>query len=275
MNTQWGMMSMELERETGWQLHPLGGNTGQAYMGIRNEEKLFLKRNSSPFLAALSVEGITPRLVWTKRIGNGDVLTAQEWCNGRTLNKDDMKSARVAQLFAKIHTSETLKRMLQRVGGIVYYPEDMLSQYVSELPFELLEQELLYRVIETLKKTVPYTPNENLTVCHGDVYRKNWLLSDTNHLYVVDWDSAMIADPIYDLAMLLSKYVPEEEWGEWLSSYGVEHTMELDKRLKWYAVLIDLQFISELHKDSRYQRMNEILHQLEERMKNWFNHTDL
>ena len=69
---------------------PVGGDTGQAYMGIRAEEKLFLKRNSSPFLAALSVEGITPRLVWTKRIGNGDVLTAQEWLNGRTLASEEM-----------------------------------------------------------------------------------------------------------------------------------------------------------------------------------------
>lgn len=76
---------MDFEIDTGWKLLPVGGDTGQAYMGIRAEEKLFLKRNSSPFLAALSVEGITPRLVWTKRIGNGDVLTAQEWLNGRTL----------------------------------------------------------------------------------------------------------------------------------------------------------------------------------------------
>ena len=86
---------MELERETGWKLHPIGGDTGQAYMGTKDEEKLFLKRNSSPFLAALSLEGISPKLIWTKRIGNGDVLTAQEWCNGRNLFKDEMHSSRV------------------------------------------------------------------------------------------------------------------------------------------------------------------------------------
>ena len=104
---------MELERETGWQLHPISGDTGQAYMGIRNEEKLFLKRNSSPFLAALSVEGITPRLIWTKRIGNGDVLTAQEWCNGRTLEKEEMNTPQVPQMLGRIHESEALKRMLK------------------------------------------------------------------------------------------------------------------------------------------------------------------
>ena len=266
---------MELERETGWQLHPIGGNTGQAYMGIRNEEKLFLKRNTSPFLAALSVEGITPRLVWTKRIGNGDVLTAQEWCNGRTLLKDEMRSSRVAHMLKKVHESSTLKRMLKRVGGIEVYPEDMLSLYMSDTSFSLMQHELLFFTVETLKKNIPYTPESILSVCHGDVYRKNWLLSDINHLYVVDWDSAMIADPAYDTAMLLSKYVPEKEWDTWLSYYGETLTQEMDKRIKWYALLIDLQYISELQKEGRFHRMNAMLLQLETRVKEWFNLTDL
>lgn len=38
---------MNFEQETGWTLHPLNGETGQAYMGIKNEQKLFLKRNTS------------------------------------------------------------------------------------------------------------------------------------------------------------------------------------------------------------------------------------
>lgn len=71
----------------GWQLYPLGGNTGTAYMGTKASQKVFLKQNASPFLAALSVEGITPRLVWTKRLASGDVMTAQEWLNGRTLRR--------------------------------------------------------------------------------------------------------------------------------------------------------------------------------------------
>ena|SRR5699024_7556200 len=265
---------MELERETGWQLHPISGDTGQAYMGIRNEEKLFLKRNSSPFLAALSVEGITPRLVWTKRIGNGDVLTAQEWCNGRTLYKEEMASPRVAQLLGKIHSSDTLKRMLKRVGGILFYPEDFLSQYMTDLPYDLLQHDLLYRALETLKQAAPSVNETELTVCHGDVYRKNWLLSETNHLYVVDWDSAMIADPAYDLGMMLSKYVDEADWGNWLAWYGNKTNKEFEKRIKWYAIMIDLQYIKQLHSEGRYHRMNTMILQLERRLGNWYHHTE-
>ena len=78
--------NMEQNMDAGWELHPIGGDTGQAYMAVRAQERVFLKRNSSPFLAALSGEGIAPKLMWTKRSGNGDILTAQEWLNGRSFN---------------------------------------------------------------------------------------------------------------------------------------------------------------------------------------------
>lgn len=76
---------MNLNLENGWQILPIGGDTDTAYMGIKSDQKVFLKRNTSPFLAALSLEEIAPRLIWTKRISTGDTLTAQEWLNGRSL----------------------------------------------------------------------------------------------------------------------------------------------------------------------------------------------
>jgi len=63
----------------GWQLKPAGGLTGDAYIATKDNRKLFIKRNSSPFLAVLSAVGIVPKLIWTKRMENGDVITAQEW----------------------------------------------------------------------------------------------------------------------------------------------------------------------------------------------------
>ncbi len=66
------------------------GDTGKTYIGMRDEDKVFIKRNTTPMLAALSREGITPKLVWTKRMGNGDTLTAQEWLEGRLLTPNEI-----------------------------------------------------------------------------------------------------------------------------------------------------------------------------------------
>ena len=71
-----------------WEIVPAGGATGAAYFAQHEEQRLFLKRNSSPFLAVLSAEGIVPKLVWTKRLENGDVITAQQWMSGRELKPE-------------------------------------------------------------------------------------------------------------------------------------------------------------------------------------------
>ena len=61
-------MDIQLGQE--WNLSPIKGDTGKAYIGSRENDKVFVKRNTTPMLAALSKEGITPRLIWTKRTGN-------------------------------------------------------------------------------------------------------------------------------------------------------------------------------------------------------------
>lgn len=81
-----------------YDIAPAGGETGQAFVATHEDEKFFLKRNSSPFLAALSVENIVPKLVWTRRVENGDVITAQKWVNCHILTREEMVGPRVAKL---------------------------------------------------------------------------------------------------------------------------------------------------------------------------------
>ena len=61
-------------------LTPLKGNSGKAYMGTYpNGDRVFVKMNTTPILAALAKEQIAPQLLWAKRLGNGDMMSAQEW----------------------------------------------------------------------------------------------------------------------------------------------------------------------------------------------------
>ncbi|WP_373472124.1 phosphotransferase family protein [Carnobacterium alterfunditum] len=248
---------MDFEIDSGWKLHPVGGDTGQAYMGTRAEEKLFLKRNSSPFLAALSVEGITPRLMWTKRIGNGDVLTAQEWLNGRVLTKKEMSSPEVAKLIGRIHNSATLRRMLARVGGEVVTPKQLIQKYEEKLSLDLQDHPLLSVILKKLKSEVDLMSTVETKVCHGDIYRKNWLLSDQNRLYLVDWDSAMLCDPAMDVSMLLCQYVSKDSWVDWLEHYDTEMTEELKSRIVWYALMNYLLQTKKHHQDTWFHEMNK------------------
>ncbi|WP_125702888.1 phosphotransferase family protein [Lacticaseibacillus daqingensis] len=252
---------MDFDLDPGWSLSPVGGTTGGAFMGVYAHEKFFLKRNASPFLAALSVEGITPKLIWTKRISTGDVLTAQEWLNGRTLTREQMNSTMVATLLAKVHRSTLLKRMLQKVGGVGQTPAQLRDQYVVDLPKALRDHPLVAAVSQTLR-TLPQPP-ATLRVCHGDLNHKNWLLSDANKLYLVDWDQASLGDVAFDLSVVLINYVPRGEWGQWLAAYGATLTPGLLARIEWYGQLHLLNEIKQNYEKQHYTEMNRALLQLD------------
>lgn len=256
---------MNFEQETGWTLHPLNGETGQAYMGIKSEQKLFLKRNTSPFLAALSLEGISPKLVWTKRTSNGDILTAQKWCNGRTLYKTEMNMVRVAQKLKGIHASETLKKMLKRVGGQTYQAEDCLTDYFTGLPTDLRYHPTLSQATKLLKKQLDTLPvPSEYCVCHGDASHKNWLLSDEHELYLVDWDSVVLADPAYDMGQYLARYCKQIDAEQWLDAYDDQLTEAFRRRLDWYRLMMSLLDIKASYMSGRFHKMNAMIIQLNE-----------
>ncbi|WP_436373280.1 phosphotransferase [Cytobacillus sp. BC1816] len=247
-----------------WEIVPAGGATGEAFYAKHEEQRLFLKRNSSPFLAVLSAEGIVPKLIWTKRMENGDVITAQQWLNGRELKASDMNQESVAKLLRKIHSSKPLLGMLTRMGKSPLQPETLLCLIEEELDCDLKEQAAVIQSVDFLKKEVSHIHCEENTVCHCDVNHNNWLLSENNQLYLIDWDGAMIADPAIDLGMLLYWYIPKEEWPNWLERYGIQLTDNLLLRMNWYVIAQTLTSI-QWHKNKfRYQEMEKWLSYLDE-----------
>jgi thiamine kinase-like enzyme len=222
----------------GWSVYPAGGATGEAYFAVDHSgnQRLFIKRNSSPFLAVLSAEGIVPKLLWTKRLESGDVITAQKWIKGRELKANEMNDAFTSDILQKIHCSKELLSMLKRIGKTPLTPEDILKSILFEVEnmeySTLLDQAVAYlqNDISIVNSTSQYV------VCHCDVNHNNWILSEEGQIYLIDWEGAMIADPALDIGMLLYSYIPKDEWTNWLSRYGLEFTTNLEKRMHWYVV---------------------------------------
>lgn len=246
----------------GWEITPAGGATGEAFFAKHQEQKLFLKRNSSPFLAVLSVEGIVPKLVWTKRTENGDVITAQQWLNGRELTPDEMSQERVAKLLKKIHDSAPLLSMLLRLGKEPFEADMMLMELESELDSELLSLSTIQSSLGFLQENLGNIRHEEYVVCHSDINHNNWLLSDDNQLYLIDWDGPLIADPALDIGMLLYLYIDREKWDSWLMQYGLELNDDLLLRMKWYYIAQTLLSIQWHRSKERFEEMHHWIERL-------------
>ncbi|MDX1258206.1 phosphotransferase family protein [Exiguobacterium sp. K1] len=221
----------------GWTLTPAGGITGEAYIASTGQSKLFLKRNSSPFLAILSADGIVPKLLWTKRIYSGDVISAQQFIEGQELEPEMMERPEVARLLGKIHDSKELLFMLQQLDQRPIEPDELLRQCrLYFQPAELAQPELIEQAIDYLSERLTYVRTDEQVVCHSDLNHNNWLVGTDGHLYLNDWDDAIIADRAYDLGMMLYSYVDEECWPEWFAHYGHPLTKDLKQRMYWYVV---------------------------------------
>ena len=250
--------------ERDWEITPAGGATGEAFFATNSQQQLFLKRNSSPFLAVLSAEGIVPKLVWTKRLENGDVITAQQRLNGRVCKQAEMSERRVARLLKKIHESTPLVKMLERLGKSPENPHLMLKELESTLTDSMLKIEIVKVALDYLRAHVDYLTFNQWTVCHGDVNHNNWLISDEEELYLIDWDGAMIADPAFDIGPLLYWYAPKNEWAAWLEQYGLELTADLELRMKWYVIVHTIQSIRWHEEKERFEEMDHWLNFLKQ-----------
>ena len=170
-----------------------------------------------------------------------------------------MTQNRAAKLLKKIHESRPLLTMLERLGKTPYEARHMLAETESSLDADLLELQYVKKSLFFLKKEVANIQCEEWAVCHGDVNHNNWLLSDQNELYLIDWDGAKIADPALDIGLLLYWYIPRKDWSTWLKRYGKELSPEFELRMQWYVnayTLLDIQW----HKNkSRHQEMNQRL----------------
>ncbi|TWI56917.1 phosphotransferase family protein [Halalkalibacter nanhaiisediminis] len=227
---------MEFFLGDGWRVQPAGGATGEAYIAQQGEQTVFLKRNSSPFLAVLSAEGIVPKLLWTKRLENGDVVTAQRWVQGRELKAYEMKENRVAALLAKIHGSSELLDMFKRIGNEPLTPYVIVENLRRQLQEHHIEDDIIERGMSYLLDTLEQVRYEHVAVCHCDINHNNWILDEEDQLYLIDWDGATVSDPALDLGLLLYSYIPEPEWELWLEEYGLSFGESLRERMHWYVV---------------------------------------
>jgi thiamine kinase-like enzyme len=261
---EWEVTHLEFFLGDEWTIAPAGGSTGAAYCAQNESKRLFLKRNSSPFLAVLSAQGIVPKLVWTKRLENGDVVTAQQWLEGKELNPEEMQHPEVAKLLSKIHHSSELLDMLMRIGKKPLKPEDVLFKVKNKVKLNKRAafQLEIHQALKYLEKMLPYVHYDKLVVCHCDMNHNNWLLSQTGQLYLIDWDSAKVGDPAMDIGMILHAYIPHEEWDNWLESYGTTRDEHLMNRVNWYLVVNEIKYFIWHQNRLEVKEAAQRLHQL-------------
>ena len=238
-------------------LTPLKGKSGQAYIGTYpNGDKIFVKINTTPILAALAKEQIAPQLLWAKRLGNGDMMSAQEWLDGRLLTRADMNSKQIIQVLLQMHKSKPLVNQLLQLNYKVETPLDLLLSWERSAPYQISENAYLQSVVAEMKRNLPDFKKDYATIVHGDVRHSNWVITTSGLVYLVDWDSVRLTDRMFDVAHILSHYIPEVRWKEWLTYYGYRYNETVLKKLYWYGQYAYLCQIAKYYENADLENVN-------------------
>lgn len=251
---------MAFDGRNEWRMLPLKGSSGEAFMGIKDDEKVFFKRNSSPFIPSLSAEGLAPKLMWTQRTYSGDLLTAQEWKNATQLSREEMQSVTIIDLIKQIHQSEHLLILLKRVQSTAFKPLDFIDLYFDQLPASLAQHQFFNLIIRSLEDLVDDDFYQcRYTVCHGDLNHNNFMIDEDQKLFLVDWEGVKIADPLSDITWFLLQYLQPSEWMEWFKLYEFEFDSTFYKRVKWYSLMNCLLLIKQYTIENRPQQVNQFI----------------
>lgn len=252
---------MTTEKE--FQLIPLKGKSGQAYMGLYPDgEKIFVKYNTTPIIAALAKEQIAPQLLWSKRTTNGDTMVAQQWLDGRLLERQDMNSKQIVQVMMRLHQSKNLVNQLLQLDYRIENPFDLIRSWEQQAPKQLQDNTYLQSIVMELKKKLPDFNAEKATIVHGDVRHTNWVITTSGLIYLVDWDTVRLTDRMYDVAHLVSHYIPQKHWRDWMSYYGFKDNDLVMKKFYWYGQLSYLRQILTFFELKQMDKVNQEIYDL-------------
>ncbi|MBU0278800.1 MULTISPECIES: phosphotransferase family protein [unclassified Gemella] len=240
--------------QMGW---TLGEQYEEDYYFSREDNKYFIKKNTTPLIATLSAEKIVPKLKWTRRLSNGDVIIAQDFENGRTLLADEMTDPRIPKILSRVHNSVKIKKLMQTQGFKETTALSSLRNLEKILSEELLRNSDIAMVFNYLKNNVPIT--ETFSPCHADLHKDNWLLSDSGKLFLVDWEQSILGDAAIDISFILYRYIPQKDWDLWLESYGIKSSLAYRLKLKWYMSFQSLVMVVWYHEKQQFAEMNEWL----------------
>lgn len=244
-------------------LTPLKGKSGKAFLGTYPDgQRVFIKFDPPPILLTLAKEQIAPQLLWVERLNDGRNMAAQEWLQGRILNERDMTSKQIVHILHRLHKSKHLTNQLLQQNQRIESPYDLLTHWQMHVPEAIKNNTYLKGISEELRRSLPDFNRDEATIVHGDVRHSNWVITTSGLIYLVDWDSVKLTDKMYDIAYLLSHYIPSLHWEGWLAYYGYENPQTLLPKIKWYGQLIYLSQIVHYYKANDLQNVNKEIYAL-------------
>ncbi len=226
---------------------PEHGWSDASYVAERRGYRVFVKLGaSSDVLQRVAEIGVAPAVLAAGEYQDLSYVI-QEFVEGRFPDHGwfEPHVDEVARLFRLVHRDSLLRALVKSPA----HPR----------PRQLRDMELTRRLVEAsfpdpsglktasawLARRLPSVPEDDLVPTHGDVNRKNFLITPTR-IVMIDGDDIALADPLRDVGPLVWWYLPPSRWPSFLEKCGLPATPAVIERVYWWAACISLDITAGL-----------------------------
>lgn len=214
-------------------LEPIsGGLTNQNYkltlpqasyfVRVNNGDKAILgldpKREYTCTKQAADI-GIAPPILWYDPI---DQVIVTPFIDSQNIELDGLSQQRIIKSIKAFHLSaKELPHQFCPYQAISDYYQHALSLRAREIPLS----KCILSIIAEIKVAIPLFTNT--APCHLDLHQQNFL-DDGKQIWIIDWEYAAMADPLFDLASWISVDRFSESQMRELLSFYLDHPTQKD-----------------------------------------------
>lgn len=122
----------------------------------------------------------------------------------------------IVEKIKKFQAIRTLNAVLQKKD----YVSEIEKEY-NNVPYHNHYRREMSTMIEDLKQSISNLQEFDLVMCHGDFGSNNMLVHDCD-LFMIDWETLHLSDPIRDIAHLIYWCYPEKYWQKIIGLFGYD-----------------------------------------------------
>lgn len=230
---------------TDWHLsHPEKGFMfGQRFIGISSRRTVFVKLGSDARIVQhLSAAHLTPRYLAGGPLA-GTRITVQEYVEGSHPGPEwyIANALPLANLLKTFQSQTMLRRYLPPVENETYsallmrYVQRCREIYQRQTSLDRERREVIEALFEQYEQRIPFIEGSGLVPSHGDPSPGNLLVTPTT-VYLIDWDTVHLSDPMCDISHILWWMYPGSHWHLLLDYFQID-LADVQQRERFYLYI--------------------------------------
>ena len=247
-----------------WDIHfPPFGTGQESYAAQNSKHTCFIKLGAEiERYQIMSELGFSPPVIATGFLENGTTILVQKYIVGRMPSRRDFQTylEKFASIIRDTHESDRLKQILppkatashREVGlEVIKQVEKRWGKIRSQVPSSsnYVDEKIAY-----LKEEVSKLSSRGLVASHNDICNGNWLISNDEKIYLLDYEGMSLDDPALDIGAILWWYYPKEMRERFLEITGYNDDENFHNRMRIRMAIHNLHII--IPRDNSFDRFS-------------------